>query len=365
LSDQLDKQPDDSPQQIMQFTQMLAFTDAAVLLLDDQCRVLRSNQAAQLLFDLDKADSDRRLDKIASTLDCANLQDLLNAVLLNGDSITQDVCTQTGQTYSLKVSSTSDADENLTGLVVVLKDATYLRQTEAELKSATAEAGRQGKLFQDFAYAVSHDLQAPLRHLLQFTSILSDEQPEGATPETIYAIENIGTSVERLQSMLTALLDYSRIETQGNSFALVDMNELLSEVVAAFSDRMTHEHATIEVADLPAIVGDRTQLYRLFWHLIDNALKYSLEPPVVRISTGDEELHHLFQIQDNGIGVKERSIEQIFTMFRRLEMKPDVDGRGEGLALCQRIAERHGGLIWCESDGVAGSTIMLRLPTAS
>ncbi|QDT11048.1 sensor histidine kinase [Planctomycetes bacterium K23_9] len=348
---------DEMTQVSHQLSDLLSMADTAMILLDSRLCVVEFNAAAKTLFSILPQDRGRPLEHLAHRLDYSQLHDQIKEVAEQRVAHTCDLLDENGRTHQLKLRPADDG-----GVAVLLQDITEFALTVAELEKTTADLHRRSKLFQDFAYAVSHDLQAPLRHLMQFTSILAEDHQNEINADAKMTLGHIGTSVQRLQSMLAALLDYSRIESQGNVFAKVDLGEVLTEVGEAFQPRLSDMGGELQIGDLPSMKGDRTQLYRLFWHLIDNAIKYCNGKPLIQISVFKSDLHDHLRFQDNGIGIAERHVENVFKMFRRLEAKPEVEGRGEGLALCQRIAERHNASLWCESDGLNGSAFIMRLP---
>ncbi|MEZ6048698.1 MAG: ATP-binding protein [Planctomycetaceae bacterium] len=225
------------------------------------------------------------------------------------------------------------------------------------------ELQRNKSAFQDFAYAVSHDLQAPLRHIMGYSqdllSVLDDNLSKRAHEDLV----SLQKSTLLMQQMLESLLEYSRIETRGKPFTTVSCNDVLKVVLENYSKEIKEKSATISSDSLPEINGDPTQIYQLFKQLIGNALKFNSDAaPEILITVTQEKKLSLFRIQDNGIGIDPRHLDRIFVIFQRLGIKPHVEGLGSGLALCKRIVERHQGQIWCESTLGEGSAFLLRIP---
>ncbi len=239
-----------------------------------------------------------------------------------------------------------------------------VRELQEELRATRYEMDRRDRHFQEFVYAVSHDLRAPLRHLSEFTTIFCADNETKVDEESLQTLTHIQTSITRMQTMLLALLEYSRVESQGGAFETIDLNALLSDVRDSLAGRFEADEATLQIESLPSVTGDHQQLKRLFGALIENALNYCRAKPEIHISAQRDGGQCVISVTDNGIGVEPRHCSAIFTLFRRLESLPHVPGVGSGLSICQRIAERHGGRIWCESEGENGSRFCVRLPAS-
>jgi light-regulated signal transduction histidine kinase (bacteriophytochrome) len=235
-------------------------------------------------------------------------------------------------------------------------------ELQEELRATRFEMDRRDGHFQEFVYAVSHDLRAPLRHLSEFTTLFCADNASSVDEESLETLSHMQTSVARLQGMLMALLEYSRVESQGKVFEKVDLGSVLSFVRDSIAERIEAEEATLQIDALPAVNGDHQQLQRLFTALIDNALNYCRNKSEIHVSASQEPGQWVVRVVDNGIGIEPRQVDRIFTLFQRLKVMPDVPGLGAGLSVCQRIADRHGGRIWCESDGENGSQFCLSIP---
>lgn len=217
---------------------------------------------------------------------------------------------------------------------------------------------------QDFAYAVSHDLQAPMRQVQSAVSDLHTQLPESSGPEAA-AWNVVKSKSEAMRKMLMCLLEYSRVHTDGSTFHEVDVNGLVAKVIRSHDALISEANANIDIGELPSVRGDAIQISRMVWHLVDNALKHSVNPPEIRIAAKLTPQGWLLTVRDNGIGIAAKYHRSIFIIFRRLQFHPEEGYNGDdgfGLALSKRIAERHGGRIWLESDGKNGSTVFVLLP---
>jgi len=175
------------------------------------------------------------------------------------------------------------------------------------------------------------------------------------------AVEFINFAVDgakRMQTLINDLLAYSRVSTQGEAMGQTDVNEAIDRALANLQARITDTGATIRRAgEMPTFKADSGQLARLFQNLVGNALKFCQDrSPVVEISVEGQDEHWRFAIRDNGIGIDPKYADRIFIIFQRLHTRTEYDGTGIGLAVCKRIVERHGGLIWFDSTPGEGTT---------
>jgi light-regulated signal transduction histidine kinase (bacteriophytochrome) len=168
---------------------------------------------------------------------------------------------------------------------------------------------------------------------------------------------------KRMSEMISDLLEYSRIERKGNLFVSVDMETAVHEALGNLKLSIEESGAEIDIAKLPVIMGDRSQLLRLFQNLIGNALKYRNSQTVPRIAIGAKKKGDFWEffVADNGIGIPTEGLSRLFKIFQRLHDREKYSGNGFGLALCKRIVERHGGEIWAESEPDKGSIFRFTL----
>ncbi|AEH39308.1 sensor histidine kinase [Halopiger xanaduensis] len=216
---------------------------------------------------------------------------------------------------------------------------------------------------EQFAYAASHDLQEPLRMVSSYLRLIEDRADEELTEETEEFLEFAVDGADRMRDMIDGLLAYSRIETQGEELEPVDLNEVIRDVRDDLEMRITESDADVNIEELPRVVGDKHQLHQLFQNLLSNAIEYSgNEPPQVQISATQTDSMWEISVQDEGIGIEPDEQGRIFEVFQRLHSRNDHEGSGIGLAVCERIVERHGGEIWVESEPGEGATFSFTLP---
>jgi len=237
-----------------------------------------------------------------------------------------------------------------------------VRERTAELQRTAEELHRSNIELQQFAYVASHDLQEPLRTISSFLQLIEKRYADSIGGE---AKEFIGFSVaaaNRLQEMIRALLEYSRVQTRGSPFAVVKTQAVLNEAVNNLGKAIEESGASITADPLPQIYGDSGQLVRLFQNLLANAIKFRVSrPPVIHVSSEKKQGEWLFCVEDNGIGMDPKYADRVFTIFQRLHGR-DMPGIGMGLAVCKRIVERHGGRIWVESETGKGARFCFTIP---
>ncbi|AGB36004.1 sensor histidine kinase [Natronococcus occultus] len=270
----------------------------------------------------------------------------------------------------------SDWERTFVGLLANWVGYKIERQRYRERLEASNEQLEQ------FAYAASHDLQEPLRMVSSYLSLLErrydDDLDEDGQEFLAYAVDG----AERMREMIEGLLAYSRVETQGDPFEPVDLEAVLEDVVDDLQFRLEETDASISIGSLPRVEGDDDQLRQVFQNLLENAVEYSGDgPPTVRITAERETAcgstpeaaesvsrsdgKWVISVSDAGIGIDPDDRERVFDVFERLHSHEEYEGTGIGLALCERVVERHGGEIWIEPDPEEGTTFRLTLPDAS
>ena len=215
---------------------------------------------------------------------------------------------------------------------------------------------------EQFAYAASHDLQEPLRMVSSYLQLIERRYGEDLTDEAREFFAFATDGADRMRAMIDGLLAYSRVETEGKAFEAVDLNAVVAQVRDDLALRIDERDAEIDIDDLPTVLGDDHQLQQVFQNLLRNAIQYSGDaPPEIAVRAEQNGSMWTITVEDNGIGIDPAYHQQIFDVFQRLA--PDsAPGSGIGLALCDRIIERHGGEIWVDSAPGTGATFGFTLP---
>jgi PAS domain S-box-containing protein len=265
-----------------------------------------------------------------------------------------------------------DTEGRVLGVVLVFRDVSDRRRAERELEAGRAELSRSNEALlrsntdlERFAYAVSHDLQEPLRTIASFTELLV-RQPTGPRVPEYSGFIRMG--VNRMNDLIRDLLEYSRITCDEVApVHPVSFQKVVGEVLWNLQAQISETGAVVRAEALPTVVADRSAIVQLLQNLVGNAIKYAGDrtPEVHLTAQARANGQWVFEVRDNGIGFDMRHAEEIFGVFKRLHGRDEYDGTGIGLAICKRIVELHGGRIWVESEPGRGSTFYFTLPGAN
>lgn len=225
------------------------------------------------------------------------------------------------------------------------------QQAEAELQRQKQDLARSNAELQQFAYVASHDLQEPLRMVTSYLELLERRYKGQLDSKADQFIAYAVDGAVRMQTLINALLSYSRIGTREQLFEPVNCAEVLQDVLTNLQVSIAQNNAEITHDFLPLVRGDRTQLTQLFQNIINNGIKFRREDtPHIHLGVTRLANQWLFSIRDNGIGIETQYIDRIFVIFQRLHSRSEYPGTGIGLAICKKIVERHGGKLWVESQ---------------
>jgi signal transduction histidine kinase len=240
-----------------------------------------------------------------------------------------------------------------------------LARNNTELERQARELARSNTELDQFAQVASHDLQEPLRKVRTFTERITETEAGNLSERGSDYLRRANSAAERMQTLIEDLLRFSRVSTQGREFAPVDLGAVTEDVLDDLSELVQGTGARVEVGPLPTINGDATQLRQLIQNLLSNALKFRREgvEPYVRVAAGVESGWLTLTVADNGIGFEEQYRIRIFRVFERLHGRGAYPGTGIGLALCRKIAERHGGTVVAEGVLGEGATFTVTLQT--
>ncbi len=252
---------------------------------------------------------------------------------------------------------------DLIGAVNMLVDVTEHKQT----RDANILLQHYNDELEQFAYAASHDMQEPLRKITTFTNLVMERSGESLDDHARNYLNKVRHSAERMNSIIRDLLDYSRATYSAEHFVETDLNVVVENVVTDLELLINNKKATIAFDELPVIKAIPSQMNRLFYNLIQNALKFSRqdEPPLIRITIDKSNDEGFVEIKfaDNGIGFEPKYSEKIFKLFQRLNDRYSYNGNGIGLSLCKKIAEIHNGSISAHSTPDVGSVFCLKFPS--
>jgi PAS domain S-box-containing protein len=250
-------------------------------------------------------------------------------------------------------------------------------QLELRVQERTKELQKSNNELEQFAYIASHDLQEPLRKIITFIGLLNMSLPQVDEKGKDY-LKKIEQSSERMSILIKDILDYSQLSKPGERFKSVDLNETLKMVLTDFEVVIQQKNAVIKSDLLPSIQAIPMQINQLFHNLISNSMKFveNGKSPVIEITSRVLSPHEisaypdlipanqyfLIQVIDNGIGFNEMFLDQIFTIFQRLNTRQSFSGTGIGLALCKKIVLNHNGHITASSEENKGAMFSVILP---
>ncbi|MDV2991346.1 MAG: Sensor histidine kinase RcsC [Chroococcidiopsis sp. SAG 2025] len=277
-------------------------------------------------------------------------------------------------------SSSRDWTDFETELLGQLADQIGIAITQAQLLEQetrySQELARSNAELQQFASIASHDLQEPLRKIQAFGNRLQEKYGEVLSEQGADYIRRMQNAAQRMQILIDDLLVFSRITTRAQPFVVVNLAKVAKEVLSDLEVSIQQTEAHVELSELPTIHADPLQMRQLLQNLIGNALKFRRKNKLPRVKIYSQIIDnreqltenslntHLCQItvEDNGIGFDQKYCDRIFQVFQRLHGRSEYEGTGIGLAICRKIAERHGGSITAESTPSQGAKFIVTLP---
>ncbi|MFC4437551.1 MULTISPECIES: MEDS domain-containing protein [Natrialbaceae] len=284
----------------------------------------------------------------------------------SGDSFDVEVRIRTAsdEVRWLRLQGVPEAvDDEVVSLRGAAQDVTEHKQREQRLEEVIDRLEASNERLEQFAYAASHDLQEPLRMVSSYLRLLERRYENALDEEGEEFLEFAVDGADRMRAMIDGLLAYSRVESQGDPLDPIDLDAVFDDVLSDLQVQIAESNAEITADDLPRVEGDASQLRQVFQNLLENAITYSGdEPPQIRVSAERDGSEWVVSVRDEGIGIDPADQDRIFDVFQRLHTHGEYDGTGIGLALCERIVERHGGDIWVESESGEGSMFSFTLP---
>ena len=261
-------------------------------------------------------------------------------------------------------------------------DVSELKRQQQALEVANIELHRSNENLQQFAYVASHDLQEPLRKIQSFGDMLATTYATVLDEPALNMISRMQSAAQRMSELIRDLLNYSRVSTHRAPFEPVPLVELLTNTINDLFMAINESGATIDYGELPILYGDKMQFRQLFQNLLSNAIKFRAPgtSPQIKLASrtltardipaalttsivaADNESFHEITVSDNGIGFDEKYLDRIFQVFQRLHGRNEYAGTGVGLAICQKVAENHHGVLTATSQVGVGTTFRLYLP---
>ena len=258
-----------------------------------------------------------------------------------------------------------ESDGRITGVLITARDITEIKRAEQALERQAQELARANADLEEFASVASHELQEPLQTIMRYASSLTERYRGEFDAQAKGYLNYMMDQTASMQALTNAVLTYARVEAETRPLELTDCEASFEQAMANLGAAVEESGVEVSHDPLPTVMADASQLPRVFQNLIGNAIKYcdtSKEQLRIHVSAKKEGSKWLFSVRDNGIGIDPEFWEDIFDMFTRLHPRSEIPGAGMGLAITERIVNRHGGRIWVESEPGEGSVFYFTIP---
>jgi light-regulated signal transduction histidine kinase (bacteriophytochrome) len=259
---------------------------------------------------------------------------------------------------SVTISPIKDSSGKIVGASKVARDITERKRAEQQVRALNAE-------LEAFSYSVSHDLRAPLRHIMGFVQLLQLDAGPSLSEENLLHLTTISDSAKRMGNLIDDLLDFSRVGRGALQKADVNLDDLVRDALGDFQAETQRRSIAWEIHPLPSVRADRALLRLVLVNLMSNAVKFTGHRTMAKIEIGcapDGNGETVILVRDNGAGFNPKYIKKLFGVFQRLHSQDEFEGTGIGLANVQRIIQRHGGRTWAEGVVDGGATFYFSIP---
>jgi len=240
----------------------------------------------------------------------------------------------------------------------------YSEHLEELVKQRTNELQIANKELEAFAYSVSHDLRAPLRHIYGFSELLGKRISNTLDKKSLKQLHNITDAAEKMGTLIDDLLAFSRIGRTEMHKTMFDLEQIIKKVKEEMEPEIKGRKIIWKIGRFPKVYGDPSLLQQVLINLVSNSVKFTSKRKEAKIEIGSQikEKEYIFYVRDNGVGFDMQYKEKLFNVFQRLHTKEEFEGTGIGLANVHRIISRHGGRVWAESTLGEGAAFYFTLP---
>jgi light-regulated signal transduction histidine kinase (bacteriophytochrome) len=251
---------------------------------------------------------------------------------------------------------------------MTLQLETLINDLEQRVAERTAELASANRELEAFAYSVSHDLRAPLRHINGFIQLLEKRAGTALDQQCRHYMDTISEAAQKMGVLIDDLLSFSRMGRRDLSFQNVDLEKIVREVIGELESDAVLGNTTWQIGELPQVGGDAAMLRVVLVNLIANAVKFTRPRKAARIEIGSltgregDGGETVIYVRDNGVGFDMTYADKLFGVFERLHRADEFEGTGIGLANVHRIIARHGGRTWAEGEVGQGASFYVALP---
>lgn len=244
------------------------------------------------------------------------------------------------------------------------KAENIIELTDSTARERTAQLNYTNRELEAFNYSVSHDLHAPLRALNGYANMLTEDYSDLLDSEGKRMLNAIIEQSKKMGDLIDDLLSFSRITTNEIKISVINMHDLVFDVYNDLSADQDKARIDFRISEIDSIYGDAAMIKQVWVNLISNAIKYTSKiiNPVIEIGSTNTETETVFYVKDNGAGFDMEYYDKLFSVFKRLHSARQFEGNGVGLAIVQRIVQRHQGRVWAESEVNKGAVFYFALP---
>jgi len=329
-------------------------TGIEVIVVDKNLHIRKTTPFIHKHFDIRVEDNGRQLDRFNHKFHDA-ADDIISQckkTVKTGEQHQKELQNLKGQWYIQRITPFMNSRNEIDGAIISYIDITEIKM----LYESNKELER-------FAYVASHDLQEPLRNIIDFIGLLKTEYEAHWDDNALQYLKFIDEAAHRMGALIKDILAYSRLGVRGEG-ETVDLNVTIKHVLDDLDKKINEKNAKISITGkMPTITGHTIEFHSLFLNLLSNALKFVDDGkiPEIRVSSTKNDGTYLFSVTDNGIGITPEHKKKVFNLFKRLHNTDKYMGTGIGLAHCKKIVELHGGTIWLESEPGEGTTFYFTL----
>ena len=256
-------------------------------------------------------------------------------------------------------------------ILLAIEDITERKKAEEEIKKLNVDLEHRAfeleaayKELETFSYSISHDLRNPLLVIGGFSRVLLERYSNHLDAKGQQFLSMIHSNTQKMLQLIDDLLTFSRSEHQQMKPSDIDMGELAKAVFKELRSIIPEQTLRLDIKTLPSARGDRSMIRQVFANLLSNAIKFTRPKGagVIQIGCMVKENQNIYCVKDNGVGFDMRYVDELFGVFQRRHNVDEFEGTGIGLAIVQRIIQRHGGQVWAEGEVNKGATFYFTLP---